>query len=241
MNGSARRNDRFARWHVEPRGEEEQEGWLLTYLDMITLLLVMLVVMLAFAGQGDGATRQSGAARAPEGQAPLVIGTPQPSDEVQAIAALAPAPPLPEQAREPAPVLPDLGEDIEVIVNEGSISFRISSEILFGSGQAELEEAGFAVLDRLIPTLAATSHRIIVEGHTDDLPIQTPRFPSNWELSASRASSVVRYLQVSGIAAARMSATGYAETRPLRDNASDQGRAGNRRVELVMQTQPPAP
>lgn len=246
MNGSTQRNGRFAKWHVEPRVEEEQEGWLLTYLDMITLLLVMLVVMLAFAGQGDGATTQQAG------------GTPNEAGEATAVAPLQAAgglpiappvfvsPPLP-QAAEPSPAetLPaldlDLGKDIEVIVNQGSISFRISSEILFGSGQAELEEAGLDVLDRLIPTLAATPHRIIVEGHTDDLPIQTARFPSNWELSASRASSVVRYLQFSGIAAARMSATGYAETRPLADNGSEQGRASNRRVELVMQTQPQKP
>ena len=128
-----------------------------------------------------------------------------------------------------------------MIVNDGSISFRISSEILFGSGQAELENTGLDVIDRLVPTLAASPHRIIVEGHTDNLPIQTERFPSNWELSASRASSVVRYLQLAGIEATRLSATGYADTRPIADNGSEHGRASNRRVELVMQTEPDKP
>lgn len=237
MNGSAQRGGRFAKWHVEPRADEEQEGWLLTYLDMITLLLVMLVVMLAFAGQGDGErTLKETAGPSQTGDISLL----QVSSDLQPIAPIIPPMPAIEPATSPLPEM-DLGEDIEVIVNEGSISFRISSELLFGSGQAELEDAGLDVLDRLVPTLAATPHRIIVEGHTDDRPIQTARFPSNWELSASRASSVVRYLQLSGIAAGRMSATGYAETRPLGDNTSDQGRASNRRVELVMQTQPQKP
>ena len=80
------------------------------------------------------------------------------------------------------------------------------------------------MIDRLVPTLAANAFRIVVEGHTDNLPIQTERFPSNWELSASRASSVVRYLQLAGIEATRLSATGYADTRPLADNADERGR-----------------
>ncbi len=241
MNGQASQGGHFAKWHIEPRQEEEQEAWLLTYLDMLTLLLVMLVVMLALAGKGDGQSNQPAAIDSSVqtfGDVSLEPATPaQPIPPIVAEAAMnTPA----EADTHDAPTM-DLGEDIEVIVNDGSISFRISSEILFGSGQAELENAGLDVIDRLIPTLAANHYRILVEGHTDNLPIQTERFPSNWELSASRASSVVRYLQLAGIDATRMSATGYADTRPLGDNASDQGRASNRRVELIMQTQPDKP
>lgn len=240
MNNRPAQHQRFARWHVEPRQEEEQEAWLLTYLDMLTLLLVMLVVMLALAGKGDGEPRQPPltelAATADAGPAALPLpGSSQP------IPSLAPAAQAAADAEAQQALALDLGQDIEVIVNEGSISFRISSEILFGSGQAELEDAGLDLIDRLVPTLAASRHRILVEGHTDDRPIQTERFPSNWELSASRASSVVRYLQLAGIDAARMSATGYADTRALGDNASEEGRASNRRVELIMQTQPERP
>lgn len=240
MNGQSAPGGRFAKWHVESRQEEEQDAWLITYLDMLTLLLVMMVIMLTLAGKADG-EGAPGTPADPVLAAPFtdlnpleLPGAPLP------IAPIIATPPTaaPAQTAAQQALAMDLGEDIEVIVNEGSISFRISSEILFGSGQAELENAGFDVIDRLIPTLKAGKHRILVEGHTDNLPIQTERFPSNWELSASRASSVVRYLQMTGIEAARMSATGYADTRPLGDNASDRGRAGNRRVELIMQTQP---
>jgi chemotaxis protein MotB len=246
VNGPTSQGSRFSKWHIEPQREEEQEAWLITYLDMLTLLLVMLVIMLAMAGKGEGKQNEqaqlaSTALQIADGPsaAPDLLATPIPL-----IAAL-PTPPIdaePSNADVPE-TLSDmaLGDDIEVIVNEGSISFRISSEILFGSGRAELEDAGLDVIDRLVPTLAASRYRIIVEGHTDNLPIQTERFPSNWELSASRASSVVRYLQLAGIEATRLSATGYADTRPIADNREDRGRASNRRVELIMQTEPDKP
>jgi len=242
---SGPQGSRFARWHIEPQREEEQEAWLVTYLDMLTLLLVMLVIMLAMAGKGDAKQNEQTALEA----APLTAGE-------QVVELQSSASPIPSIVPVPTPATDveteadeavrsvadlALGEDIEVIVNDGSISFRISSEILFGSGRAELEDAGLDVIDRLVPTLAAGRYRIIVEGHTDNLPIQTERFPSNWELSASRACSVVRYLQLADIEATRLSATGYADTRPIADNADERGRASNRRVELVMRTEPDKP
>lgn len=238
----------FARWHVPGAPVEEQEGWLVTYLDMITLLLVMLVVMLAFAGKGDGDGDGDGsgqgaanlAATASLVEPPLPPVLPEPVPALASPSAAEGAAESAESAgEEDAPGLAGaFGDGIEVIVGEHSVSFRISSELLFASGQAELADAGLDVLDQLIPTLAGSDHALVVEGHTDDRPIQTARFPSNWELSASRASSVVRYLQFNGIAAARLSATGYADTRPLADNADDAGRARNRRVELILRTQP---
>lgn len=243
MNGQASPGSRFSRWHIEPQREEEQEAWLITYLDMLTLLLVMLVIMLALAGKGEGQQSEPAMIEATQQAAGDQLVALQPSaSPIPSIVPL-PAPAADTQQDDTSEAKPDLalGDDIEVIVNDGSISFRISSEILFGSGRAELEDAGLDVIDRLVPTLAAGGHQIIVEGHTDNLPIQTERFPSNWELSASRASSVVRYLQLAGIESTRLSATGYADTRPLADNGDEQGRASNRRVELIMQTEADKP
>jgi len=243
VNGQASQGSRFSRWHIEPQREEEQEAWLITYLDMLTLLLVMLVIMLALAGKGEGQQSEPAMVEATQQAAGDQLVALQPSaSPIPSIMPL-PAPAADTQQDDTSEAKPDLalGDDIEVIVNDGSISFRISSEILFGSGRAELEDAGLDVIDRLVPTLAARGHRIIVEGHTDNLPIQTERFPSNWELSASRASSVVRYLQLAGIESTRLSATGYADTRPLADNGDEQGRASNRRVELIMQTEADKP
>lgn len=152
--------------------------------------------------------------------------------------------PAPDQ---PLPAAPDmlaglplseLGDDIDIIVNERSVSFRINSEILFGSGQADLSLEGLAVLKRLVPVFNSVKHKITIEGHTDSVPmLHNRRYPSNWELSGARAGSVVRYLQANGVASTRLRAIGNADTRPLADNATPEGRANNRRVELVMERQ----
>lgn len=156
--------------------------------------------------------------------------------------------PAPAAAPEPPPKTPakedmlaglplgELGDDIDIIVNERSVSFRINSEILFGSGQAELSPKGLAVLKRLIPVFNSVKHRITVEGHTDSVPmLRNRQYPSNWELSGARASSVVRYLQANGIASDRLRAIGNADTQPLASNSTPEGRANNRRVELIME------
>ena len=225
---------RFGRWHLKAAGEGEEESWLLTYLDVMTLLLVMMVVMLAFAkpasedaGQGDG----SGGPAAPRAQAPLNL-RPQLNQLV--------AP----REKDPLAGLPldQLGEGVEVLVNDGVVSFRISSEMLFPSGQADLIGPGAQMLATLVPVLnAMPNQRIVVEGHTDDVPIQNERYPSNWELSGGRAGSVVRQLIDLGVAPQRIRATGFADTRPLQPNDSEANRAANRRVELVLETVTPAP
>lgn len=132
--------------------------------------------------------------------------------------------------------LGELGNDVQVVISERSISFRVNSEILFDSSQADLSRSGLAVLRRIVNVLSGTSHEITVEGHTDSVPVRrNVRYPSNWELSSARAGSVVRYLQANGIARQRLKAVGYADTRPIGDNHTPEGRAANRRVELVIE------
>lgn len=210
----------FQRWHLSVPASREEEGWFLTYLDVMTLLLVTLVVVLAFV---PPAGRTLPEAVAPPAPAPAVA---QPEPE--------PAP------RSPDPLaglpLDQLGSNIEVLISDRTVSFRISSEILFASGEAGLTPAGQELVSRLLPALRqAARHDVVVEGHTDDLPIQTARFPSNWELAAGRAGSVVRYLGSQGIAPQRMRAIGYADTRPLAGNDTPAGRAANRRVEIILE------
>ena len=223
---------RFGRWHLKPTGETEEESWLLTYLDVMTLLLVMMVVMLAFAkpatedtGQGQG----PGGTAAPQAQAPLNL-RPQLNQLVQA------------REKDPLAGLPldQLGEGVEVVVNDGVVSFRINSEMLFPSGQADLIGPGAEMLATLVPALnAMPNQRIVVEGHTDNVPIQTERYPSNWELSSGRAGSVVRQLIALGVSPERIRATGFADTKPLKPNDSEANRAVNRRVDLVLETVTP--
>ncbi|MFO7579718.1 MAG: OmpA family protein [Nitrosomonas halophila] len=206
---------RYAHWNFDPPADTDEDSWLIVYLDVMTLLLVMLVVLLAFSDR---------------------ILEPHAAAQKAANAVTV------EHAAEGNPLaglpLDTLGDDVEILIQEGTISFRISNEILFPSGQSMLTAPGVALLDRLTKVLNATEHKISVEGHTDNVPIQTARFPSNWELSTGRATSVVRHLERSGVASRRLRATGYADTRPIALNGTPEGRATNRRVELILETRP---
>lgn len=234
--------------------KEEEETWFATYLDLMTLLLVMLIVMLTFSGQGQGIpgfevaasaiSSEHSAEGSQAGDTILAEGalssgaSEQPITDVQAeLAALDVEGDLePEQTPQSLSDLgyDQLGDDIDVIVSAGMVSFRIKSEILFTSGQADLGLAGVDVLKKLVNVLKQNEFQIAVEGHTDSVPIRG-RYPSNWELSGSRAGSVVRYLEANGIHSSRLRAVGFADTQPLTSNATVAGRAQNRRVELKME------
>ncbi len=261
------RKDRYARWHVEEAVEQDSENWLLSYLDLITLLLAMLVVLLALTRLHGGAFGQSeqpvelvgtlaasglptydgeysefDAVQIPaswaqtETPAAAAATTPaQPAQEGEIVADA--APPLRAPSKESLG-LGDLGKSVDVIINEQSVSFRISNELLFPSGQATLSPTGLDVIKRLAAILNKNEYQVSVEGHSDPVPIQTRQFASNWELSSSRATSVLRELVRDGVSAQRLRAVGYAETRPIESNDTPAGRAANRRVELIMDIAP---
>lgn len=105
----------------------------------------------------------------------------------------------------------------------------------FDSGSAVIKPAGYQLLNTIIEAMTQYSNPLRVEGHTDNVPISTPLFPSNWELSVARASNVLRYIQKNyDIDPSKLSATGYGEYRPVADNTTPEGRSKNRRVDLVL-------
>ena len=108
------------------------------------------------------------------------------------------------------------------------------SSLLFPSGDALPNDAAFDIVEKVAKILAPYKNPIHVEGFTDDVPIHSPRYPTNWELSAARAASIVRLLGNDGVEPSRMAAVGYGEFQPVADNASAEGRAKNRRVVLVI-------
>lgn len=114
------------------------------------------------------------------------------------------------------------------------IHFNISSPTLFDSGSADLKEDAFPILDEIAKVLRMVNFEIRVEGHTDNVPISTVRFPSNWELSAARALSVVRYFVELDVPPERFQAIGYGEYRPIATNETPEGRSINRRVEIYV-------
>jgi chemotaxis protein MotB len=122
------------------------------------------------------------------------------------------------------------------IQRQGLVVTVLTDKLLFTSGSADLQQAGLPLLDEVANLLAVdTTHPIMVEGFTDNQPIATGQFPSNWELSTARADTVVRYLISRGIDETRFGAEGYADLHPIANNATPAGRSLNRRVEIVFQ------
>jgi len=117
----------------------------------------------------------------------------------------------------------------------GLVVSIVADDVLFEPGSAHVEAAGSRALDAVAAALRSLDNQIAIEGHTDDRPISNSRFPSNWELSTARAGAVLRYLvDHHGLPPSRMTAAGYAEQRPLASNATPEGRAKNRRVDVAV-------
>ncbi|MFQ5515718.1 MAG: OmpA family protein [Myxococcota bacterium] len=124
---------------------------------------------------------------------------------------------------------------LEIHRLRGRLQVRALEQILFDSGSATIKPEGREVLSKLAVQLKAIpDHRIRVEGHTDDVPIATERFPSNWELAGARAAGVVRLLIEQGLDARKLSAVAFADQQPIATNDTPDGRARNRRIEIVL-------
>ena len=124
---------------------------------------------------------------------------------------------------------------VQVSQKKEGVYLTLADKLLYDVGQADLKPDALPILDRVAQVLTSTSFDLRVEGHTDNVPIHTLQFPSNWELSTTRAVSVIRYLvEVKKIPPARLSAVGYGEFKPMASNETSEGRQSNRRVEMVL-------
>jgi chemotaxis protein MotB len=124
---------------------------------------------------------------------------------------------------------------VETSINERGLVISIKDSTFFDLGKADLKPRSKQILDNIGKALKGLPNQIRIEGHTDNLPINTPQFPSNWELSTARATTVLRYLvEHVGLSPEKMSAVGYGEFRPLFPNDSEEHRAKNRRVDIVV-------
>jgi chemotaxis protein MotB len=181
--------------------------WLYSYADLMTQLLIFSILMLA------------------------VLGLKKPESHVNKRDDQ-----LIETVKQVEQFVKDSGLGDSMAIDKASdrLVIRMKSAILFSEAQAELTGKAQSVLAGLAPVLARAPSRLRVEGHTDDLPIHSAQFPSNWELSTARAISVTRYLEEHGIGRERLSVAGYGEFHPFAPNDSAERRALNRRVEIVV-------
>lgn len=129
----------------------------------------------------------------------------------------------------------DAGQ-LQVATRNGRLVLQLPNDVLFDSGETAIKPAGQQALVQVAHVLATLPGRAFqVAGHTDNVPIQSPRFPSNWELSTARAVQVVKLLVAQGVDPKALSAAGYGEFDPLADNGTPDGRAQNRRIEITLQ------
>ncbi len=227
------------------KGGEEAPGWITTFADLMSLLLCFFVLMLSFSEtdrqlfkvlsgslrEAFGVQREHRVWDMPKGMNIISNEFKDPkflsddlAEEIKSAIKMAMA--------------PGAGGKAQVQVEEGEMSVKVTlpGHVLFDLGSAHLKEEALPLLNELRKVVEETPNRIIVTGHTDDLPIRTAQFPSNWELSAARAGSVIRhFLAEGGIKATRFLAVGMADTYPRVPNVSAVNRAQNRRVEIAFQ------
>ena len=207
--------------------EEKDSSWLISFVDILSLLITLFVLLLSFSHltQQESADRVTinDARHSPVAQTTMVPQQPE----------LTPMPALPISP--PALTVPQNIKDmIDVVSTATDVNLVIKDDVLFAEGSTELTSLGRSVLDGIVGMLKQNDYPVSVEGHTDNVPIHTAQFPSNWELSSFRATNVARYFIQNGVAVQRLRAIGYADTRPIADNDSESGRARNRRVSLVI-------
>ena len=246
------------------------ERWLLTYADMITLLMALFIVMFSISSVNTSkfeALSQSlkeafSGGVMPGGQAPIQTGGSVKGRETPKV-----EPPVPaiqpliqqdfdrqqekraskqgsedEQFRQVKRNLDEyaarhgLKNKLETdITRRGLVIRMLTDGVLFDSGEAKVKPRAMPLLEKIAGLLQVDQeHPINVEGHTDNVPIRSSRYPTNWELSTARASSVVRLLIADGAPGNRLGAVGYAQLHPIASNGDARGRSRNRRVEIVL-------
>lgn len=228
--------------------EVKTDGWLATYSDTVTLLLTFFVLLYSFStvdaekfrqisnsfqsmfsGKPDTSMLEFNIA---SGEVP-VVGEPQPSTDT----AIDPTKQIYEDITQ---FIKDnkLEDEVQVFENNKGINIELKEAILFDTGQAILRNDSLGVLNKISDLIGKVSSSIIIEGHTDNVPIKTSQFPSNWHLSSARAISVLDYFLVTKGQQnpERFSVQAYGEFSPLVANDTPEHRAMNRRVNIIILT-----
>lgn len=224
-------------------------AWMATFSDMATLMLCFFVLLLSFANMDVQSFRTAlGSVRDAFGvqhkvqgrfeslsDSPISLSNKQSTNvlhkerpvNIKAVALVR------EFLRRRG-----LASQVEVSNTSRGLVIRTKDQVLFAPGEAKLREGPIAILDAIRELSEAFEGQLSVEGHTDDKPVRSPLFPSNWELSGARSAAVLRYLLTRKIDPASVHVAGYADMRPVADNGSPEGRSRNRRVEFVFEHNP---
>lgn len=242
----------MARRRQNTEEHENLERWMVSYADFVTLLFAFFVVMYAISSVNEGKYKELSAAVISAFRDGSITPTvlQQTGQAANSMVAIEDPKTIAEHVKSNTEIerqeriarlnrallaaldpLVKTGQ-VKVTQDKFSIAVEINDSALFESGQATPSTASVGWLGRLGGVLKGHPNRIRVEGYTDDRPIRTSVYPSNWELSAARAGSVVRLFVENGVASPRLVAIGRAENRPVASNDSAEGRARNRRVTI---------
>nr|WP_233475078.1 flagellar motor protein MotD [Pseudomonas carnis] len=237
----------------EPEEHVNHERWLVSYADFITLLFAFFVVMYSISSINEGKYKIISQALvgvfndAERALKPIPIGEERPKT-------VTPAKPLVNDSEETAAGIQGTSDPLKSIADDISAAFgdlissnqmtvrgnelwveiELNSSLLFASADALPSDQAFTIIDKVAAILKPFENPIHVEGFTDNFPISTAQYPTNWELSSARASSIVRMLAMQGVNPQRLASVGYGEFQPVANNATVEGRARNRRVVLVV-------
>lgn len=221
---------------------ENIERWLLTYSDLITLLLAFFIMMYTFSKQDSEKYEEvssylktifSG------GSGVLQKGAKSGDQQLELLKGKALTEGLKEKLTNELNAMggeSELKNSIFIFTDERGVVIRIMDKAFFDEGKADIKPGAKKALDKISYILKDIKNHIRIEGHTDNTPINNVEFKSNWELSVRRATEVVRYfIEKGAIEPHRISASGYAEYRPLMDNTTPENKALNRRVEIIIE------
>lgn len=242
---------------------DNKERWLVSYADFITLLFAFFVVMYSISSVNEGKYKvlsdslegvfnspQKSAVPIQIGDIPVkseqhdapainimpVIKAPDPLDEQKKLQEMQEQEELKQIAGEFENQFDDLifEQKVSVQKKDDWIEISLDDTVVFNSGGVEPIDEALPIIEKIARIMQGHDNAMLIEGHTDNIPIRGSVFPSNWELSAARAASVVRYLALEGVSPSRMGAMGYGEFQPVVRNDTPQGRQKNRRVVLLV-------
>ncbi len=241
----------------KPEEEHENlERWLVSYADFITLLFAFFVVMYALSSLNEGKYRVMADSIVQafkdsqqadkmihlgkkyseildgKGQ-PIGVGQPKREEEAKKAAVREKMKNIASNVMEAMAPLVRSGQ-VKVTQSSKGVTLEINASVLFSSGDARLQPSSLQLLAAVAKELSKIDNPIQVEGHTDNIPIKSDFFPSNWELSSARAGSVVRLFVEQGVAPGRLEAIGFADNKPIDTNVTAEGRARNRRVNVMI-------
>lgn len=241
---------------------DNKERWLVSYADFITLLFAFFVVMYSISSVNEGKYKVlsdslEGIFNTKETTLmPIQIGdvAPLAEEQPQGRTIISPIKSRSEPVEKEVPKRPEEDQQLEEITGEFRRSFEdlifeehltveqkedwieisLNESVVFTSGGSEPVDDALPIIEKIAQIMSDRDNAILVEGHTDNLPIRGSVYPSNWELSAARAASVVRYLALEGVSPGKMGAIGFGEFKPIARNDTPRGRLKNRRVVILV-------